>query len=157
MTFSQRLTRALGQLALALLNATLILVVVALFLVWRVAATVESATVAVTETASEQLARVTPVKDELSGLRSELAELRTSVAQLRSDTTIDQAAVTSALRRIDGTRDRIDDAAAKIAPVVDAVASDPGRVVDRAVATGVAQAGAWLAHLRGCTAPPPSG
>ncbi|MEM1431566.1 MAG: hypothetical protein AAGG09_19085 [Pseudomonadota bacterium] len=155
-TFSQRLRRALGQLFLALLNATLILLIVALALLWRVSATVESATASVTALAAEQAGRIAPVRDEMRGIRDEISALRMDLAALRGEGVAGQEAVDRALVQLDEAQARWAAVSDRVAPLAEALSEDPGIVVDRAVASGVAEAGQWLAALRGCSAMPPS-
>jgi len=155
-SFPQRLLRTTGQLGLALLNATLILVIVALALLWRVSESVEGATTALATAASEQIARIAPVQDELRGLRADLGALREDLAALRVEASPGEAgpgeaALDAALERLDRTQARLSAAADGIVPALEAISADPGLVVDRAVASGVAEAGRWLAALRGCT------
>ena len=153
-TFSSRLRRALGQLVIALVNATLILVVVALFLGLRLAGTAERVTETAVTAAAAQVAELRPLRDEVSGLRAQVAGLRDDLQSLRADAgaTIDDKTA-AALARLEAVDARLTAVSASLGPAVDAVAADPGIIVDRAVATGVEELGRWLAPLWGCTLP----
>jgi hypothetical protein len=152
---SHRLARTLGQLALALLNATLILVVLALFLAWRLSGTVERVTEAAAGAAAQQLAELAPVGDELSGLREQVAGLRLELAAMQADGEAGaRAAADAVATRLDEIETRLEDTRARIGPAIEALSADPGILVDRAVEAGVAEAGRWLVTLRGCTPPP---
>ena len=68
-SFVRRLGRTLGQLALALLNATLLLIVAALVLIWLLADKVEDVAETTIAAATEQVERLTPVTDQASSWR----------------------------------------------------------------------------------------
>lgn len=149
-----RLARALRDLALALVNATLILVAACLFLAWQTAATVERVGVRMAEAATEQVARLDPLVDEIAMARSEIAGLRADLAELSHRAEDGGARVGETLgERLAEAEARLDAVSGDVAGALDAVAADPGLLVDRAVAAGVDRAGLWAAGLRGCTLP----
>ena len=144
--FRRRLARALGGLALALLNATLLLTVLALFFGWRLAATAERVTATAAASAAAQLDRLDPVAGEIAALREEVAGLRAEIAVGAGEGAEALAA------RLDTLEARLDAAADGLGPVLAAARADPGLLVDRAVVAGVAEVGRQLAALRGCRA-----
>jgi len=152
--FSRRLIRAIGQLALALLNATLILIVAVLLLAWNLASKVESVTETAISSATRQIAELSPLAEQVASLQDELSELRTDIAGLKltEDTKVAQAADTI-LVKLDDLDAELSEMNAALAPVVKAISTDPGIVVDRAVKTGLAEVGAWVTTLSGCNAP----
>lgn len=78
-TSNRSLGRTLGQLALALLNATLILVALCLFLAWRVVSAADD----VAANVAQSVIELSPIREEMQGLTSEVADLRTDLAALR--------------------------------------------------------------------------
>ena len=152
-TPARRLRRTVGELALALLNATLILAALCLFLAWRAAATVEQVTETVTTAAAGHLAAVAPLRDELGAARGELAALRADLDRLSAG-----GAVSDALSaRLAAAEARLDALSDRAGQVIDTLPRDAGALVDRAVTRGVDRAGRWAAGLRGCTLPPRDG
>lgn len=73
------MVKTLKDLTLALFNATLILLALCLFLAWNVFTTVDG----LTATFSESLIKVTPLRDEVVGLRSDLSDIRADLAALK--------------------------------------------------------------------------
>jgi len=150
-----RLRRTLGQLGLALVNATLILVVLCLFLAWRTVATVERVTETAAAAAAEQVAALSPVADGIGAVRQDIAALRADLAGLRQSGAEEAAAASDRLaERLEATESRLEALSGRVGPAVEAVSADPGVLIDRAVAAGVDRAGLWAAGLRGCTVPP---
>lgn len=78
-TADRRLGRTFGQLGLALLNATLILVALCLFLTWRILSTAEGFSANVAQTVIE----MSPIRDDLQEMTSEVVALRADLAALR--------------------------------------------------------------------------
>jgi hypothetical protein len=111
------------SLLLALLNATLILLALCLWLGWQVVAEAR----AVARGLEERTALLTPVTAELAGLRAEVAGLRGAMAELaESEAGEALAEIGDRLAGLDG---RIAAATARL----DALAAEPGLLVDRAV------------------------
>ncbi len=115
------LGRTLWSLVLAVVNATLILLALCLWLGWNVLAEAR----AVTGGLAQGLARLNPVTAELSGLRSEVAGLRGDLAALHGQCE-GVAALSDRLAALDT---RLEVAAAQL----DAAVTDPGPLIDRAV------------------------
>ncbi len=152
--FSSQLSRVAGKLVLALVNATLILVVLALFLGLRLAGTMERVAEASVAAAMAQATQFTPLRDEIAGLREQISGLRDDLTSLPGDTTGDIAErITAVSARLDRIEARLAEVGTDLAPTLDAVSADPGIVVDRAVRTGIEELGRWLAPHRGCTMP----
>ncbi|MEW9918467.1 hypothetical protein AB2B41_02540 [Marimonas sp. MJW-29] len=139
--------RAVGHLAIALLNATLILLVLALYFGWRLMGAVDSATETAVTAASAQVERLTSVQNELQTVRRQLEDLK-NAEDLR---------ITAA---VEPTSKRLSDIGARLAVLrsgignsVDAVAADPGIIFDRAMKAGMAEFGYWLTTVTNCDAP----
>jgi hypothetical protein len=106
---------------LALLNATLILLALCLWLAWHVLSEAR----AISGGLAEGLAQVNPVTSELAGLRAEVAGLRADLAGAQAQGE-GVAAFSERVAALDG---RLSEAAAQI----DAAIADPGPLIDRAV------------------------
>ncbi|WP_435659601.1 hypothetical protein [Leisingera caerulea] len=90
------MTRTFADLAKALLNATLILLALCLFLGWKLMA----AASAVTANAAEITSRVEPLHTAVAGLQGEIAGLRAAVVQNDTDT-VSPARLASVEERLD--------------------------------------------------------
>lgn len=137
----------LRNLALALLNATLLLAALVLWLAWRTADTVHE----VTEDIDVALVDLAPLGDGLRGLTAEVAGLRTDLAALRDAPAEGMDALGDDLAaRIDALETRLDAASAR----VDALLSEPEILIDRAIDASAGEMKQAIADLRGCTLPP---
>jgi hypothetical protein len=116
--------RTLGSLALALVNATLILLALCLWLGWQVVSEAR----AVTAQLAERAGLLQPLQTELLGLRSEVAGLRSDLAAWRAEGDA-SAALTGLADQLEGVDARLSAATDQ----VDALLDDPGLLVDRAV------------------------
>ena len=150
-TFPRRLAHSIGQLALALLNATLILVVAALFLAWNVVNKMEHLAGLAIASATQQVAELSPLADEVSGLRADLSQLREDVADLTliEDFRIAQAA-DSILVKLQNLEQKTSQMDAALSPAIDVITTDPAVLVDVAVETGIAAVGEWATGVSGC-------
>lgn len=150
-TFPRRLAHSIGQLALALLNATLILVVAALFLAWNVVNKMEHLAGLAIASATQQVAELSPLADEVSGLRADLSQLREDVAELTliEDFRIAQAA-DSILVKLQNLEQKTSQMDAALSPAIDVITTDPAVLVDVAVETGIAAVGEWVTGVSGC-------
>ncbi|MEX0339988.1 MAG: hypothetical protein AB3N11_13225 [Arenibacterium sp.] len=114
------------DILLALLNATLILIALCLWLAWQLGDTISAAT---TEF-SERVANVKPLRGDVQSMTAQVAALREDVAALRQSSDAPQkVAVNDLLDRLDqidirvsGTLDRVDH-----------LVSHPGDLVEIAV------------------------
>ncbi len=141
--------RLLKNLVLALLNATLLLAAVCLFLLWQLSKTVDRIAVDF----ASNLEIVTPLREEIQATRDEVIGLRADLASLQSGS----GELTAE------TRARIGARSAKIEAQLDDMrtslqdlAGTPERLIDQAITTAAETFGAKAAELRGCTAPEPS-
>ena len=156
-----RVLRTLAHLGLALLNATLILAALCLFLVWRVLTSAEAVAERFETALTTTAARLAPVETQLDALTVEVTGLRADLAGLRAEAgaagTAGAEALAARLDRLEARLAPLDDGAARLAEVADAAGSDPGaaldRAVDRAVAAAGAEATAAVERLRGCAPP----
>jgi hypothetical protein len=155
---SNRLLRTLGNLGLALLNATLILAALCLFLAWRVLASASDVTERFESALTGTAERIAPVAAELGALNEELGGLRAEIAALRAEAGDRGGAALAA--RLDALEVRLaplDAGAARLSEMAGTAREAPGAVLDRAVDRAVAAAGAEttaaIARLRGCVPP----
>ena len=123
----RRLFDTLRALALALVNATLILLALCLWLGWMVLSDARAVSAGI----AANLSLLAPLQTELSGLRADVAGLRSDLAARR-----DQTDSTAALAERAGALDtRLSGTAEK----VDALLDDPALLIDRAVDRAVLQ------------------
>lgn len=139
------MAKTIKDLLLALLNATLILVALCLFLGWKLAQTVED----VQDRLAQSLAVVQPLKEQAQGLRAEVGTLREDLAAIKADTgddpELDQK-LSQALTRLDSLQDRLGATQDKLRDV----AENPELLIDFAVTTAVDAATQRVLSLRGC-------
>lgn len=143
------LGRSLGNLALALLNATLILAALCLWLAWGALSAAEQVSGQIEEAAQTVL----PLRTEIVSLTEEIAATRAELAELRSGGAADRA----------GLEQRIAGVEAELARLTDAVTelgADPEVLIDRAVTSAFDGLGETVADvlngLRGEAAGPDS-
>ncbi len=77
----RRVLVVLKNLLLAIINATLILLAVCLWLAWQLSETISSAA---TEFA-EGLVTISPIREDIQGMTTELADLRAELSTIRTD------------------------------------------------------------------------
>lgn len=141
------MAKTLKDLLLALLNATLILVALCLFLGWKLASKAESITAEVSQTVQA----VTPIRDEAKGIRDELAALRTDLAALSQQDTL---ADSQAAQNLQATLGRLNAAEQKLQTVqerISELADTPEVLIAQAIQTGADIAAERVLALRGCT------
>lgn len=143
-----RLGRTIVNLLLAMLNATLIIVAVCLYLEFRVLKEIDG----ITATFSENLIKIEPLRasvdklsNEASGLRVELAELRASPRKIVTPATEELLT-----KRIDELNSQLTQVKAKFNGVIE----NPEILIDYAIEKGVNELASGLANLRGCGEPP---
>ncbi|EEX10474.1 conserved hypothetical protein [Ruegeria lacuscaerulensis ITI-1157] len=139
------MAKTIKDLLLALLNATLILVALCLFLGWKFAETIEG----VQDRLAQSLAVVQPLKEQAQGLRAEVGTLREDLATIKAgtgdDPELDQK-LSQALTRLDSLQDRLEATQDKLGDV----AENPELLIDFAVTTAVDAATQRVLRLRGC-------
>jgi cell division protein FtsB len=143
------LGRRVGNLILALLNATLIIAALCLWLAWNAFSAAERVAVQVEEAAQTVL----PLRAEIVALTEEVAAMRGDLAELRADGAADLAALEARIASAEADLARLRDAVAQLA-------ADPEALVDRAVASAFDGLGETVADildgLRGEPAAPDS-
>lgn len=138
--------KTLKDLALALLNATLILVALCLFLAWKV---VDKADQIATDFA-RNLVAVQPLRADIQGFTTELAALRGDLAQISTQS----AEVKSAsLQRIETRMQQMDSHMNKARQSIKDLSQAPARLVDQAIDTAVDRIAQGVMDVRGCVPP----
>ncbi len=140
------MAKTLKDLLLALLNATLILVALCLFLGWKLASTVDG----VTTNLSEKLQVVAPLREEAQGIRGELAALRDELALLQTDGDlidgINEQRVTTVLDKLDALETKLQTVQTRFADLADS----PDMLVDQAVESAADAVADRFVTIRGC-------
>ena len=144
------LGRTLWNLFLALLNATLILVVVSLALAWGVSNNLRS----ITADFAQTLIDVAPLRDEVAGLRTEVAALREDLATV---TAAGGELQSAALTRLNTRAQAVDDKLAAMNARAEALMQDPGVLIDKAVARTISAVADQAGALATCTPENPTG
>lgn len=136
----------LRTLALAILNATLILAALVLWLGWRTADAVHEAS----DDVRLALAELTPLQAGLVEVKDEVAGLRADIAALRTASAGGNAALPEDLvLRLDRLDARLTAAAGR----VETLMSEPEALIDRAIDATADEMKQAVADMRGCTLP----
>ncbi|NOD63006.1 MULTISPECIES: hypothetical protein [unclassified Ruegeria] len=140
------MAKTLKDLLLALLNATLILVALCLFLGWQLASKVES----ITAEFSQTLQAVAPIRDEVSGTRSELAALRADLADLSLENPGANSAAAqelrSALARLNSLEQKLQAAQERLSSLSD----EPQVLIAQAIEKGADIVSQRVLDFKGC-------
>ncbi len=140
------MAKTLKDLLIALLNATLILVALCLFLGWKLASTVEG----ITTVFEEKLEIVAPLKDEIRGVRGELAALRSDLTELQADGAVTDIAervrLSTALVTLDNLEARMQDSQARIKEITES----PDTLISTAIEKSADVVADRIIAIRGC-------
>ena len=122
----RKLITVIKDLALAFLNATLILIAICLWLAWQLSDTVSSAG---SEFAAS-LVRVQPLRDDVQAMTTEIASLRADLAAMGQRTgEVGSQAFRSVHGRVETLEARVSGTLTKI----EALVSQPEQLVDYAI------------------------
>lgn len=136
--------KTLKSLALALLNATLILVALCLFLAWKVASTVDG----LTATFTQNLEVVTPLKDEIGAVKQEIAATRDTLKTIDPGESL---ANIQLLEQVQTRLDKLDQRMASAGAAITDLKQAPARLLDHAIEESAAKFGAAVNDIRRCT------
>lgn len=136
-----KIGRTIGSLALALCNATLILVALCLWLAWQVSDTARS----VANDISGRVASLDPLRTELAGLTAEVGGLRQELAAIRAGNGVVAASVQDRIAALDT---RLQDAATAL----DKLTADPAVLVQKVVEGAGRSLSDGAAQLMQCAA-----
>jgi hypothetical protein len=136
---TRSIVRKIGSLILALLNATLILSAICLWLAWGALSSAERVAVQIGEAAETVL----PLRAEIVALTGEITAARSDLAALSTEGAGDRAALE---RRIAAVEVEL----ARLTGAVTALDADPEALIDRAVTSAFDGLGTTVADfLRG--------
>ena len=143
-TASSRIWKTVGSLVLAMINATLILVVLCLILGLTLVNRIDG----LTQTFAQNLVQVEPLRDELQETRAEIAGLRSYLSDVLSESG-DLSASASARLQSQLTRlnTKMETADARMT----ALADMPAQLIDQAVQSLADEAALTVARFSGCT------
>lgn len=130
------LGRSVGNLVLALVNATLVLAALCLWLAWGALLAAERVSGQIEEAAQTVL----PLRTEIVSLTEEIAATRSALAEHRSDGGADRAALE---QRIAGVEAEL----AQLTEAVTELGADPEVLIDRAVTSAFDGLGATVADI----------
>ncbi|MDA7966810.1 hypothetical protein [Ruegeria sp.] len=139
------MARTLKDLLLALLNATLILLALCLFLGWKLAQSVENIQTGFADTLQE----VAPVRDQLQGMRGTLEGIRSDLSAIRQADRLDgatQARLAETMQRLTALEDKMASAQSRLAGLVE----NPEDLIDYAITTSTEVVADQIKTLRGC-------
>lgn len=134
--------KTIKDLALALLNATLILIALCLFFVWQISNTAER----VAGNFAQNLEVLAPLRGEVEGMRADLAGLRGDLAELQS---VPGQTADAIEERIDALIARMDLVQGRMAELADT----PERLMTTAIDRSAEHVAGTLNDLAGCTRP----
>lgn len=147
---SKRIWGTVGNLILALCNATLILLALCLWLAWNVVGTARSIATEV----GTRIGDLQPVRVEMAALTGEVAALRASLEAMAAQ---EGGATVVALQ---GLRDQVvvmDQKFAGLNARLGAVIDDPTALIDHAIGTAATAAQAGISGLMNCSVPVEAG
>lgn len=135
--------KTLKDLLLALLNATLILVALCLFLLLMLANRANS----LTESFAQHLQIVAPLQERVQSTGAEIAALRTDLAEIKDQSgDISSATMTRIQDRIEAMESRLAEMQSSMAELRTA----PERLLDQAIEKAGDQAVVSITRIRGC-------
>jgi len=138
--------KLLKDLAVAMLNATLILLALCLFLAWKVGTTVNS----VTATFAQNLITVEPLADEVRSAKSEIVALRQDIAAAMSSAgSLNDSARIRLQSRTDQLETRID----AMSDAMQQLADLPTTMLDHALEKSAAEVVDGIQDIRDCKPP----
>lgn len=140
------MAKTLKDLLLALLNATLILVALCLFLGWKLAATVDD----ITGKFAEKVQIVAPLKEEVQGVRGELTALRSDLSSIQFAGTVADSAtaqkLSEVLDKLDDLESNLRGAQSKMAELTES----PDQLINTAIENSADIVADRIIAIRGC-------
>ncbi|WP_204114110.1 hypothetical protein [Shimia biformata] len=135
--------RLIRNLVLAMINATLLLAAICLFLLWQLSGTVEK----VAASFAGNLQVLEPVTTEIGGLRSDLAAMKADLATM-GETAGGTAGASAA--RIEARLTTFGTKLDAVQTRIDNIASEPERLMRIGVETASKKAGETILNLSNC-------
>lgn len=135
--------KALKDLLVAMINATLILIVLALFLAWKVTSTADQ----IASNFATSLISVEPLREDIQGLTAELGAIRTDLQQLGEK----PGELSSAsLQRIENRLNQMQARADSAREAISNLSQAPTRMVDYAIDSSIDRLEQGIMEIRGC-------
>lgn len=138
--------KVLKDLGVALLNATLILLALCLFLAWKVTSTADD----IAENFARNLVTIEPLRADLQAATNELSALRQDVAQISTQSGEVKSAT---LRRIETRLESMNSQVAGARDSINELATAPARLMDHAIETAADSLADKAMSIRGCVPP----
>lgn len=138
--------KILKDLALALLNATLILVVICLVLAWKVAGKADQ----ITATFAQNLITVAPLREDIQGLTREIAALRSDLTQLPTQSDAQRSAT---LRRVQTKMVQIETQLGTVRQSMSELSKAPTQLIDYAIDASADRLTQGINDIRSCSPP----
>lgn len=136
----------LKKLGLALINATLILIVLCLFLAWKVTSRVDD----LASNFAQNLNTVAPLREDIQGATSEMAALRSDLATLKAQSgDVSSATLQRFQDRMAQTQAKLDTSQRAVGKLTEA----PSRLIDHAIETAADEFAQRFTDIRGCVPP----
>jgi len=136
----------LKNLGLALINATLILVALCLFLTWNIVDKADH----IASNVAQSLISVQPLRQDIQGATIELAALRNDLAQISEQSDeLRSASLQRVQTRVEQMQEDMENARQSLANLSQA----PTRLVDHAIETAADQVAQGINDVRGCVPP----
>ncbi|MDV7143113.1 hypothetical protein R3X27_10500 [Tropicimonas sp. TH_r6] len=150
---SSRFLRALRDLLIAMINATLILVALCLFLGLRLSDRVERVATGI----AQSVVSLDPLRDDVQGMTDEISALRADLAGFREASGAVTSEAGQALQvRLGAMEARLDSVGTRVDTVrerLQSVEFDPEALVDHAIQTASAEVVRAAGMLSGCEMP----
>ena len=138
--------KILKDLSVALLNATLILLALCLFLAWKVVDTADN----VASNFASNLITVEPLRADVQAATEELAAVRQDMAKILDQSGELQSAT---LKRITARLAKLDTSMANARNSISELSETPYRLVDYAIETSADILAQKASYIRGCVPP----
>ncbi|MEX0348040.1 MAG: hypothetical protein AB3N15_01345 [Paracoccaceae bacterium] len=141
------MAKTLKDLVLALLNATLILLALCLFLAWK---TVDRAN-QIADTVQDTVEVVQPLRADMQEIVAQLDGLRGDIRALNTEASLDD------LPQLDKIQSQLDALSTQLSEArsrIDGLSDRPGQLLDQAIATTADTVADRLTTLRGCVPAP---
>jgi len=136
----------LKNLGLAMINATLILIVLCLFLTWKITNRVDN----LASNFAQNLNIVAPLREDLQGATRELAALRSDLAALKTQSGDVSSATLQRLQdRMSQTQGKLETAQQSVRDLAQA----PAQLIDHAIETAADEFAQRAKDIRGCVPP----
>lgn len=135
--------KILKDIGMAMINATLILIVVALLLAWKVTGTADR----IVSDFARNLVTIEPLRQDVQGATDELAALRGDLASLRDQSgDLQSASLQRIETRLTQMETRLEEARTSLTNLSQA----PANLVDRAIDTAATRVSQEIRDFRGC-------